>query len=145
MHKNRVHITKVIAGFFYGNSYKWRPSWIFEFFRNFFLPMSLSSSIRSIYRKPHQNRISSSRVKEGQTNIQTNKHTYILYPFINSRDIYMCVCVSVCLSFYNLRTTESILMRFSINGPYGWRKWHGQNKNLKKFKNSKWPPFFMKK
>jgi len=51
---------------------KWRPSLIVGYFLNYFLPMSLSSSIRSIYRKPHQNRTSSSRVIEEQT----HRHTY---------------------------------------------------------------------
>ena len=77
---------------------KWWPSWIFENFR-FFLPISLSSSIRSIYRKLHQNRTSSSRVIEENTYRQTDRQTDILYPFIYSRDLsYLkSLCIMICL------------------------------------------------
>ena len=69
------------------------------------------------------------------------KFGFILFGYISAihkRLKYVCVCI--CLSFYNSRTNGSILMRFSINGPYGWR-----NNFSKIFKISRWPPFFMKK
>ena len=47
--------------------------------------MSLSSSIRSIYRKPHQNQTISSRVIEGQTHIQTYIYYYYTSGFAASR------------------------------------------------------------
>jgi len=65
--------------------FSWKMAAILDFwkFSKLLLPMSLLSSIRSIYRKLHQHRASSSRVIEEQTNTQT----HILYPFINSRDL----------------------------------------------------------
>ena len=43
---------------------KWRPSWILDEIWFFYLPMSLLWSIQYLYRKPHQNRPSTSRVIE---------------------------------------------------------------------------------
>ena len=51
---------------------KWRPSWIFWYFRNYFLPMSLSSSENYIKIEPV--------VLELKRNTQTHTHTHTL-PF----------------------------------------------------------------
>ena len=89
---NTIHISKTsLTSDEYCSSYnsfpsffhqKWRPSWIFLVFRSYFLPMSLSSSLRSFYRKPHQNRTSSSRVIEEHTDRQTDRQTYFTLLFI---------------------------------------------------------------
>ena len=85
-HQNRTSSSRVIEEHTHKHTYRHTKNGghlgFFGYSRNYFLPMSLSSSMRSIYRKPHQNRTSSSRVIEEQT----HKHTDILYPFINSRD-----------------------------------------------------------
>jgi len=56
--------------------------------------------------------------------------------------MFVCVCVVVFL--YKLRTTGSILMRFSINRPYGWQKWNGQQKK-NFFQKSKMAAIFHEK